>query len=60
MLQSTLVEGNKQKCGYAAVADLATGQQRVLHLLVCHLHLFSLDCALPIVITAYLCRTPPA
>ena len=24
-LQSTLVEGNKQKCGYAAVADVATG-----------------------------------
>lgn len=37
MLQSTLVEGNRQKCGYAAVADLATGQQEMLHPLVCQL-----------------------
>ena len=25
MLQTTLAEGNRQKCGYAAVADIATG-----------------------------------
>ncbi|KAL0050733.1 hypothetical protein WJX82_006033 [Trebouxia sp. C0006] len=24
-LQATLAEGNKQKCGYAAVADVSTG-----------------------------------
>ena len=33
MLQTTLVEGHRQKCGYAAVADLATGQQQ---LSMCH------------------------
>lgn len=27
MLQTTLVEGHKQKCGYAGIADMATGQQ---------------------------------
>ena len=26
MMQACLVEGNRQKCGYAAVADVATGQ----------------------------------
>lgn len=40
MLQSTLVEGNRQKCGYAAVADLATGQQEMLHPLVRQLDLY--------------------
>lgn len=40
MLQSTLVEGNRQKCGYAAVADLATGQQQLLQTAVCLLDLY--------------------
>lgn len=31
-LQSTLVMGNKQQCGYAAVADVATGMQETTSL----------------------------
>ena len=46
MLQSTLVEATRQKCGYAAVADLATGQQRTVHLLVCHFDLYPPVCVM--------------
>ena len=31
-LQATLVQGNKQKCGYAAVADVATGMRELASL----------------------------
>ena len=46
MLQSTLVEGTRQKCGYAAIADLATGQQGAVHPLVCCLDPYPPVCAM--------------
>ena len=56
MLQSTLVEGSRQKCGYAAVADLATGQQETLYLSVSHPDLFPPFCAASAIsITACVC-----